>query len=130
MLALTHLPSNKMQTCERTFVPHAQIDCERALAQHAAYCDALRSCRAKVVALDVNADAPDGVFIEDTAIVLDEVAVLASMGTASRRHEPRAIEPILREHREVEHINPPATIEGGDVLRVGRMLLVGASTRS
>ena len=49
MLALTHLPSKKMQACERTFVPQAEIDCERAVAQHAAYCDALKACRERVV---------------------------------------------------------------------------------
>jgi len=130
MLALTHLPSKKLQACERTFVPQAEIDYERAVAQHAAYCDVLRTCRTKVVTLDVNVADPDGTFIEDTAIVLDEVAVLCSMGTASRRDEPRAIEPILREHREIMRIDPPATIEGGDVLRVGRTLLVGASCRT
>lgn len=130
MLALTHFPSLKLHACERTFVAHEPIDYERALTQHVAYCDALRACRARVVTLNVNADQPDGTFIEDTAIVLDDVAVLASMGTASRRDEPRAIEPILREHREVVRIESPATLEGGDVLRVGRTLLVGASCRT
>jgi dimethylargininase len=130
MLALTHLPSKKLQSCQRTFLPPVDIDCERALMQHATYCDALRACRTKVVTLDVNPDAPDGTFIEDTAIVLDEVAVLCSMGTASRRAEPRAMEPLLREHREVIRIDPPATIEGGDVLRVGRTLFVGTSCRT
>jgi len=80
--------------------------------------------------LNLNSDQPDGTFIEDTAVVLDEVAVLASMGTDSRRDEPRAIEAVLREHREVAGIEPPAMLEGGDVLRVGRTLLVGASCRT
>jgi dimethylargininase len=130
MLALTHLPSPKLHAGERTFVAHEIIDYDRALAQHVAYCDALRPCRARAVTLNVNANQPDGTFIEDTAIVLDEVAVLASMGAAARRDEPRAIEPILREHREVVRIEPPATLEGGDVLRVGRTLLVGDSCRT
>src|SRR6478672_7943858 len=97
MLALTNSPSPKLHACERTFVAHEAIDYQQAIAQHAAYCDALRACRARVVKLNVNADQPDGTFIEDTAVVLDEVAVLASMGAASRRDELRAIEPILRE---------------------------------
>jgi dimethylargininase len=80
--------------------------------------------------LNVNADQPDGTFIEDTAIVLDEIAVLGSMGAASRRNEPAAMEPILREQREVVRIDPPATLEGGDVLRIGRTLLVGCSQRT
>jgi dimethylargininase len=130
MLAITNVPSPKLHVCERTFVAHEPIDYQRALAQHAAYCDALRDCRARVVKLNVNADQPDGTFIEDTAVVLDEVAVLASMGAASRRNELRAIEPILREHREIVRIDPPASLEGGDVLRVGRTLLVGVSCRT
>src|SRR5689334_12917173 len=109
MLALTHLPSPKLHACERTFVSHEVIDYERALAQHTAYCDALRACRARVVTLNVNANQPDGTFIEDTAVILDEVAVLGSMGAASRRDEPAAVHPILREYREVVRIDPPAT---------------------
>src|SRR5262249_28856941 len=72
----------------------------------------------------------DCAFVEDTAVVLDEVAVLASMGTASRRAEPAAIEPELRKYREVRRVEAPATLEGGDVLRVGRTLLVGLSSRT
>ncbi len=130
MLALTHLPSPNIQACQRTFVAQQAIDYDRAVAQHAAYCEALRACRAKVVTLDVNANHPDSTFLEDTAIILDEVAVLTSMGTPARRDEPRGIEPILREHREVVRIDSPARIEGGDVLRVGRTLLVGQSART
>jgi dimethylargininase len=70
------------------------------------------------------------VFIEDTAVVLDEVAVLTSMGAPSRRPEPAGIEPVLREYREVRRIQLPATLEGGDVLRVGRTLLAGRTGRT
>ena len=80
--------------------------------------------------LDVNGQLPDCAFIEDTAVVLDEVAVLASMGTQSRRTEPAAIELELRRYRSIDRIHPPATLEGGDVLRVGRTLLVGLSSRT
>jgi dimethylargininase len=119
-----------MQSCERTFVSHAAIDSALVRAQHAAYCQALRDCRAQVVTLNVNEPLPDAAFIEDTAIVLDEVALLCSMGAASRRDEPARIEPVLRDHREVARIEPPATIEGGDVLRVCRTLLIGQSCRT
>ena len=90
----------------------------------------LRSAGAEVVALEVNRDHPDGVFIEDTAIVLDEVAVMMSMGAESRRGEPAAIERSLRAYRPIERISLPATIDGGDVARVGRTLLVGQSSRT
>ncbi|SRR5579884_364589 len=130
MLALTHVPSPNMQQCQRTYVAPAAIDLDRATQQHEAYCRMLRECGAEVRTLDVNRDLPDCVFIEDTAIVLDEVAVRTSMGAPSRCAEPAGIEPELWKYRKVERIELPATIEGGDVLRVGRTLLVGLSSRT
>jgi dimethylargininase len=130
MLALTHVPSPQMGHGERTHVARVPIDHELALRQHREYCQTLRDCGAGVRTLDVNRDRPDGVFIEDTAVILDEVAVLGSMGTETRRTEPAAMEPVLREYRPVRRIEPPATLEGGDVLCVGRSLLVGVSSRT
>jgi dimethylargininase len=130
MLALTHVPSPNLERCQRTYVAVAPIDYGLAVRQHEDYCRMLRSCGGEVRTLAVNRDLPDGVFIEDTAVVLDEVAVLASMGAPSRRAEPEGIEPELRKYRPVERIEPPATLEGGDVLRVGRTLLVGLSART
>lgn len=130
MIALTHQPSPNMQACERTFMPVVAIDVALARQQHQAYCQALTDCGAKVRVLDVNLALPDGAFIEDTAVVLDEVAILCSMGTLSRQAEPAGIESVLREYRPVERIPSSATLEGGDVLRIGRRLLVGQSSRT
>jgi dimethylargininase len=130
MLALTHCPSPRMADCQQTFVGTAAIDCALAAQQHTAFCRALADCGLTVRVLDVNLDEPDGVFLEDTAVVLDEVAILSSMGAESRRAEPRRIEPVLAEYRPIERIEPPATLEGGDVLRIGRTLLVGRSPRT
>lgn len=130
MLAFTHLPSPRLEQCQLTYVARAPIDYHLAVHQHEHYCQALRQCGADVRVLDVNRDFPDCVFVEDTAIVLDEVAVLTSMGVESRRAELVGIEPELRKHREVRRIEAPATIEGGDVLCVGRTLLVGLSSRT
>src|SRR5438132_2675828 len=130
MLALIHMPSSRMDLAQRTHVPPAAIEYDRAVRQHAEYCRMLQRGGAGVRSLDVNRDLPDCVFIEDTAVVLDEVAVLASMGAASRRAEPAAIEPELRKYREVYRVEAPATLEGGDVLQVGRTLLVGVSART
>lgn len=130
MLALTHLPSFNMAECLRQDADGPAIDGERALQQHAGYREMLGRCGATVHVLDVNRRHPDCVFIEDTAIVLDEVAILCSMGHPSRRAEPAGIEPPLRRYREIERIDLPATIDGGDVLRVGRRLMVGISGRT
>jgi dimethylargininase len=129
-LALTHLPSPALDHGLRTHVGRNPVDFGRALRQHADYCEMLRQCGAVVRILDVSRDLADSVFVEDTAVVLDEVAVLASMGDEARRTEPAGIERVLREYRQVERIEPPATLEGGDVLRVGRTLLVGLSGRT
>jgi len=130
MLALTHLPSPRINDAERAYVARSGIDYNRALRQHADYCKMLSRCGLAVRTLDVNRDLPDCVFIEDTAIVLDEVAVLASMGVESRRAEPAGIEPVLKEYRQVHRLGPGATLEGGDVLQIGRTLLVGLSSRT
>jgi dimethylargininase len=129
-IAITNAPSPLIEQCELTHLERTTIDYAVAVKQHEGYQAMLSSCGAEVEALQVNVDHPDSVFIEDTAIVLDEIAVLTSMGASSRRGEPDGIEPALRKHRPVERIALPATIEGGDVVRVGRTLLVGASSRT
>jgi dimethylargininase len=130
MLALTHVPSPDLDHGQRTHIGRQSIDYDRAVQQHTEYCKMLRGCGAVVRTLDLNRDLPDSTFIEDTAIVLDEVAVLASMGTEARRRELVGIEPELRKYRTVHRVEAAATIEGGDVLRVGRTLLVGVSSRT
>jgi dimethylargininase len=80
--------------------------------------------------LPADEDLPDAVFVEDTAIVLDDVAVMMSMGAESRRAEPAGIEPTLGRYRTIERVRLPATIDGGDVVRLGRTLYVGASPRT
>src|SRR5262249_37414962 len=116
MLALTHPPSPNLESGQRTHVARVPLDHALAVRQHAAYCQMLRDCGATVRTLDVNRGLPDSTFIEDTAVVLDEVAVLASMGTPERRGETAGIEAELRNYRPLHRIELPATLEGGDVL--------------
>jgi dimethylargininase len=130
LIALTHVPSPKIALGERTHIARAPIDFDRAVHQHADYCAMLRRLGVEVRTLDVNQDQADCVFIEDTALVLDELAVLSSMGARSRWAEPLGIEPVLREYREVYPIKAPATLEGGDVVPIERTLLVGFSSRT
>ena len=130
VVAITNAPSPLLAQCELTHLERTPIDYAVAVRQHEGYQAMLRACGAEVHALDVNGNHPDSVFIEDTAIVLDEIAVLTSMGTPSRRGEPDGIEPALRQYREVERIALPATIEGGDVVCVGRTVIVGRSSRT
>jgi dimethylargininase len=130
LIAITQLPSPRMQQGERTFVGDERIDPALALRQHEAYRNALRRCGAEVIVLDANLACPDGVFVEDTAIVLDDVAVMMSMGAASRRGELPAIEAELARWRPIARVRLPATIDGGDIVRAGRALYVGRSPRT
>ena len=131
LVAITHVPSPNMHSGERTFVEdNSDVDYELSLRQHAAYRAALEKCGAEVVILDVNRTMPDCVFVEDTAIVLRELAVMMSPGAESRRAEPAGIEPALRQYREVKRIKRPATIDGGDVVVAGRSVYVGESQRT
>ena len=130
LVALTHPPSPALEAGERTHVGREPIDLAEAGRQHDAYRGVLAECGDDVHVLDVNRDLPDSTFIEDTALVLDEIAVLASMGAESRRPEPAGIEPELRKFREVARIERPAKLEGGDVVLVGRTLLVGLTSRT
>jgi dimethylargininase len=130
LIAVTHLPSPAMQACERTFVAPVAIDYQAARRQFSAYGQALQECGCEVRTLSVNLRFPDSAFIEDTAIVLDEVAVCASMGVESRRGETPGIAAALRGLHDWAQIELPATIEGGDVLRVGHTILVGISGRT
>ncbi|MBG0791755.1 MAG: amidinotransferase [Desulfovibrionaceae bacterium] len=101
-----------------------------ALKQHAAYVGALRDLGLEVVVLDAEPGFPDGCFVEDTAIVCAEVAVLAPLGVPSRQGEQETIEPELARHKPVVRITPPAFIEGGDVLLVDKTFYVGLSART
>jgi dimethylargininase len=116
--------------CELSFREREPIDLERAVAQHAAYAALLRSLGLELVELPADAAFPDCCFVEDVAVVLDEVALLTRPGAPSRRGEIAAIEAALARYRPIEATPPPATLEGGDVLRVGHTLYVGRSART
>ena len=128
--ALTRKPSPRLQLGERTHIGRDPIDVPRALAQHDIYRATLAVCGLDVHRLD-DADAfPDGVFIEDTAVVVDEVAVIARPGAVSRRPEVSGVERALRAYRTTERIGAPATLDGGDVVVTGKTILVGRSERT
>ena len=126
--AITRSPGPELARCELTHLDRRPIDTDAALAQHAGYKQALRDAGVSVVELPADPDSPDGVFVEDAAVVLDEVAVLTSP-TPSRRGELGAIADALAPFRAVVRL-PDGRLEGGDVLRLGRTLYVGWSSRT
>ncbi|HEX8492064.1 MAG TPA: arginine deiminase family protein [Pyrinomonadaceae bacterium] len=128
--AITRAVSPHIARCELTYRARECVDYEKAVRQHEAYRDLLERCGAQIINLEGCDNHPDCCFVEDTAVVLDEVAVIASMGAPSRRGETSAVEKILSAHREVARIQLPATLDGGDVVRLGRQLFVGRSRRT
>jgi dimethylargininase len=129
-IAITRAVSRALEHCELTHLQRHPIDVALARRQHAAYEQVLRDIGCEVRQLPEQPDQPDSVFVEDTAIVLDEVAVIARPGAASRRGETESMAGMLSGLREVVRIEPPGTLDGGDVLRLDRVLYVGASARS
>jgi dimethylargininase len=130
LMAITRDVSPNIANCELTHVARQPINHCLASRQLEEYRSALKKCGVLVTRLPADSLYPDSCFVEDTAIVVDELAVIASMGAPSRRGETTAIEAELSHYREISRISLPATIDGGDVLRVGRHVLVGHSTRT
>lgn len=131
LMALTREISPAFQSCQLTHLPRLPIDLERAREQHAAYEWALVEEGCTVRRLDSGPDMPDAVFIEDIAVVLDEGAVICRPGAEPRRAEtPGVVEALVRHGRPLQQIQPPGTLDGGDVLVVGREVFVGASART
>jgi len=130
LVAITREPSPQLERGERTFTDEMPIDGSLASKQHQQYQEALRRCGARVVGLPGCDDQPDCVFVEDTAIVLDELAVMMSMGALSRRGEVPTIETALRQFRTVAHVELPGRIDGGDVVLSDRDVFVGLSQRT
>jgi dimethylargininase len=130
LVALTRGVSPTLADCELQELTREPIDVARAIEQHTAYEHCLRELGAHVISLPADARFPDGVFVEDPAVVLDEIAIMTRMGAESRRGEGESIARALAEFRSLAWIHDPGTLEGGDVMRIGRTLYVGASRRT
>ena len=129
-VAITRGVSPAIGRCELVHFERRPIDLATAERQHRSYEEALTALGCRVEALPADPDLADSVFVEDTSVVLDEVAVITRPGAPSRRPETAAIARALAPYRTLLHIEPPATLDGGDVLRIGRTLYVGLSGRS
>jgi dimethylargininase len=130
LTAITRKVSSALANCELSFIEREPIDMEKARAQHRAYESFLSNLGARVISLPEESELPDSMFVEDPAIVLDEMAVICSLGTESRRKEAPTIAATLEKFRKLAYIKLPGTLEGGDVLRVGKKVFVGITARS
>jgi dimethylargininase len=129
-VALTRSVPAAIVRCELTHLAREPIDPARAAAQHAAYERALEALGWSVRRLPELPELPDSVFVEDAAVVLPALAILTRPGAASRRAEVASVADALRPHRPLAFIEPPGTLDGGDVLRIGSTLHVGRSSRT
>lgn len=128
--AITREVSPALASCELSFVQRSAINVALARRQHAAYCRALESLGCDVIELPALPAFPDSVFVEDVALVFDEVAIATRPGAESRRGEGDALHEVLGSLRPLLRIEAPGTLDGGDVLCIGKRVFVGISARS
>ena len=131
LVAIVRDVASSIERCELTHISREPIDLGRARLQHEDYIAGLGRNGVEVVRLDADEAYPDGCFVEDTAVVLDELAVLTMPGAPTRRGEIASIaEALAPFRRAIERIELPATLDGGDVLLAGRRIFVGRGTRT
>ena len=129
-LAITRAISPRFNECEITHIDRTPINLDIARAQHSQYVEKLKQLGCDVLELPAEADLPDSVFVEDTAFILPQAAVITRPGADSRKPETESITQALSPHTKLLHIREPATLDGGDVLVVGKKIFIGISTRS
>ncbi|HKM79968.1 MAG TPA: arginine deiminase-related protein [Candidatus Acidoferrum sp.] len=130
LTAITREVSSSLPNCELTFILRQLIDLAKARAQHHAYEGLLRKLGARVISLPEEPDLPDSMFVEDPAIVFDELAVICSLGAEIRRKEAPSLAAALERYRKLAFVKLPGLLEGGDVLRVGKRIFVGLTRRT
>jgi len=128
--ALTRKVSPALGRCELEYLSRQEINIDKASVQHERYEACLSELGLRLVSLPAEPDLPDSMFVEDPAVVVDELAVITNMGNVVRRAESSTIATALAPFRELYSMHEPATLEGGDVLGVGRRVFVGLSTRT
>ena len=129
-IAITRGVSPSIGRCELTHLTRSPIDLDVARAQHAAYERCLAGTGCLLERIEASADLPDSVFVEDAAVVFDELAVITRPGAASRRPETDAVAAVVARYRTLCRLQAPATLDGGDVIVAGRRVFVGRSGRT
>lgn len=130
MIAITRAVSPTLDRCQLVHLERETIDVERATRQHESYEALLEDLGCVIERVAPAPELPDAVFVEDAAVVVQEVAVLTRPGAVSRRPEIETVAAVLGRRRPLRYLDTPATLDGGDVLRIGRTVLVGSSDRT
>jgi dimethylargininase len=130
LIALTRPVSDTIGACQLAHLARQPIDLPLARAQHRDYERALTECGCRIVRLPAESGMPDAVFVEDVALVFDELAVVTRPGAESRRPERQTVAEALATYRPTCAIERPGTLDGGDVLTSGRRVFIGRSART
>jgi dimethylargininase len=128
--ALVRAPSASFVNCIQENRPPETIDLERAQIEHHRYCELLEELGLELIQIPPDERFPDGCFVEDTAVVVGQEALILNMGAPSRLGEAAGVKAVLGKLRRVHDMMPPATMDGGDVLVMGTKLYVGLSRRT
>ena len=128
--AITRGVSRRISACELTYRSREAVNYEKAATQLECYCELLRKWGVDLMPLAASDSYPDCCFVQDTAVVLDEVCVIASMGALTRLGEVSEVEKLIAPFRKIRRIFSPATLDGGDVVQFGKRLFVGLSSRT
>ncbi len=130
LTAIAREVSPSINQCQLSFHARQPIDVARAIAQHQAYQDCLAELGIRIVSLPPEPKLPDAVFVEDSAVVVDELAIIPIMGAPSRRSETATVAKALSPYRSLKFLASPSTLDGGDVLLADRTVFVGVSRRT
>lgn len=129
-IALTREISPLLTNCELTHLERNPIDIKLAKKQHQDYENALKKLGYSIKRIPPEPGFPDGVFVEDTAVVFPEVGIITRPGAKSRRPETESMAGVLKQYRDLEFIKSPGTLDGGDVLKLGKNVYIGSSART
>ncbi len=106
-------------------------DYEKALVQHAEYIKVLKECGLEVRVLEADENYPDSTFVEDTALLTKECAIITNPGALSRRGEIIEIKNVLKAYySNIEEVQEPGTVDAGDIMMVGSHFYIGLSDRT
>ncbi|MEK7279766.1 MAG: arginine deiminase family protein [Nitrospirota bacterium] len=128
MIGIVRGPGRNYKDCLRT--KKVEIDTDRAIEQHKIYAQTLSELGIDLVRLSPLEEFPDSCFVEDTAVIIGDIAIICRLKPASRSGEEEEIGKLLKEHKEVLHIRRPAFLEGGDLLVTHDKVYIGRSGRS
>ena len=129
-VAILREMSRQIGRCELTYQSRLPIDFALACSQHLQYQQALAALGCSIHLLPEEPELPDSVFVEDAAVILEELAIITRPGAESRRPETQSVARVLEGYRRLVRLQEPACLDGGDVLRIGKQLFVGLSRRS